>query len=301
MQSCGKFLEIYKKDKTFRVQTPEALDPEETNENVPWVATPVADVGSANPIVSRVFMQACDILSAAIFEIKVDKDRLISDLHSIKETLLTCERIFDKLYVETEEIRKEIESKGVELERGRMLNPFPHITDLDQQATAFLIQAKRALVLIGGLPQYFFDIPSRGAHFHKLEAQLKEKCGAETDLVRFVSGVADEVKHIVDLRNYQEHPDKKSTVIENYSLTPDVSVMAPQWTISGEESRFITEEMYDIVVFEFLLAESFFIHLVQHNLSTKFSYIFVQTREEDLDKNCPIMFRLEIDPSAYGL
>ena len=84
MQSCGKFLEIYKKDKTFRVQTPESLDPEQTNENVPWVATPVADVGSANPIVSRVFMQASDILSAAIFQTEVDTDSLRSELHSVK-------------------------------------------------------------------------------------------------------------------------------------------------------------------------------------------------------------------------
>lgn len=82
MQSYGNFLEIYKKDKTFRVQTPESLDPEETNENVPWVATPVADVGSANPIVSRVFIQACDILSAAILKSDVNKDDLIVELHS---------------------------------------------------------------------------------------------------------------------------------------------------------------------------------------------------------------------------
>lgn len=48
MCSCGKFLEIYKQDMTFRVQTPESIDPHETNPNAPWVASPVANVGSSN-------------------------------------------------------------------------------------------------------------------------------------------------------------------------------------------------------------------------------------------------------------
>lgn len=44
--SCGSFLEIYKQDITFRIRTPEAIDPEELNPNAPWVASPVANVGS---------------------------------------------------------------------------------------------------------------------------------------------------------------------------------------------------------------------------------------------------------------
>lgn len=300
MQSCGNFLEVYKRDKTFRVQTPESLDPDETNENIPWVATPVADVGSANPIVSRIFMQASDVLSAAIFENTVDKDSLRLAMHTIKETLLGCEKIFDKLYSETEAIREQIEKKGLELQRGRTLNPFPHVPELDQQAAAFLIQAKRALVQIGTLPKYFYDIPSRGANFHKIESQLRQDPSASDELADFVASVADEIQRIVYLRNFQEHPGEKSTTVTNYTLTPDVSILAPQWTLSGEESRFVTEDMYDIVVYILLLAESFFLHLVQHNLSRKFPYIIVQTREEDVDENCPIMFRLEIDPSAFA-
>ena len=44
MQSCGEFLEMYKVDKTFRVKSPESIDPEETNPNAMWVTSPTDDV-----------------------------------------------------------------------------------------------------------------------------------------------------------------------------------------------------------------------------------------------------------------
>ncbi|MEW4983922.1 MAG: hypothetical protein AB1Y26_11845 [Cycloclasticus sp.] len=40
MQSCGEFLEMYKVDKTFRVKSPESIDPEETNPNAMWITSP---------------------------------------------------------------------------------------------------------------------------------------------------------------------------------------------------------------------------------------------------------------------
>jgi hypothetical protein len=33
MCSCGEFLEMYKVDKTYRVQSPEGIDPKQTNPN----------------------------------------------------------------------------------------------------------------------------------------------------------------------------------------------------------------------------------------------------------------------------
>jgi hypothetical protein len=57
MCPCGQFMEIYKIDKTFRVQSPKSIDPEGINPNALWVTTPVSDVGSKNPIVSRILLQ----------------------------------------------------------------------------------------------------------------------------------------------------------------------------------------------------------------------------------------------------
>ncbi len=54
---CGEFLEIYTADKTFRVQSPDGIDPKRTNPNAPWIITPVQYVGSRNLIVSRILLQ----------------------------------------------------------------------------------------------------------------------------------------------------------------------------------------------------------------------------------------------------
>src|SRR5256885_2142638 len=77
MCSCGSFLEIYKTDKTFRVQSPEGIDPEQTNPNALWVTTPVSDVGSQNPIISRILLQNNEILQGACFQHEVDKKEII--------------------------------------------------------------------------------------------------------------------------------------------------------------------------------------------------------------------------------
>src|SRR3989304_10576983 len=88
MCPCGEFLEIYKVDKTFRVKTPEAIDPEKMNPNAPWVASPVDDVGSSNPIVARVLLQGHEILNSAPFEGEVNKDAVTTHLHDCKESLV---------------------------------------------------------------------------------------------------------------------------------------------------------------------------------------------------------------------
>lgn len=299
LQSCGKFLEVYKKDKTFRVQTPESIDPEETNPNAPWTATPVADVGSSNLIVARVFIQSCEMLEIASFEKNIAIDALKMELHGIKEDLLVCESILNSLDIEIEQVRKEVEEEGVKSENGRMLNPFPFISNLDGQAASFLIHAKRALIHIGRLPSYFANVPSRGANFHKLGKQLQDEYGSESDIAKLVLEAADTVKKIVDLRNYQEHPGKKETVVENFKLTPDVTIMAPRWHITGEDEKFINEDMGSSILFILQTAEAIFIYLILQNISKSFPFIIHRIPDEEIDDDKPVMFKLTLDVGQF--
>src|SRR6266508_202381 len=84
MCSCGEFLEIYKTDKTFRVQDPDTFDPGATNDNAPWLASPVADVGSSNIIIARVLLQAQEILRGAPIARQVDIEGTLQLLHRCK-------------------------------------------------------------------------------------------------------------------------------------------------------------------------------------------------------------------------
>ena len=56
--STGDALYVYKQDKTFRIDTPETIDPERTNPNAPFVVSAVEEVGTANWVVARVLLFA---------------------------------------------------------------------------------------------------------------------------------------------------------------------------------------------------------------------------------------------------
>lgn len=58
-------LEIYTPQETFKIQTPETIDPERTNPDAMWVNAKTHDVGSASPFVARTFIMASDILKMA--------------------------------------------------------------------------------------------------------------------------------------------------------------------------------------------------------------------------------------------
>ena len=131
MCPCGDFLEIYKVDKTFRVRTPETIDPDETNPDCPWIASPITDVGSANPIIARVLLQGHEILKASMFEGDVNKETVVEKLHACKDTLVACENVIKIVVGHIDRIVEEIHSKGIPIDTaGRTLNPFPEVPNL---------------------------------------------------------------------------------------------------------------------------------------------------------------------------
>ena len=62
MYPAGPFMEVFKIDKTFRVHTPEALDPGRKDPNMSFVVSATEGIGSGNLIVARVFIQISEAL-----------------------------------------------------------------------------------------------------------------------------------------------------------------------------------------------------------------------------------------------
>ena len=148
MQSCGEFLEIYKVDKTFRVKSPESIDPEGTNPNALWMTAPVDNVGSENPIVARVLLQSSDILNAGVFEKGLNKKETIILLHGCKEALIACEKISLRITKSVESICDSIQKRGIEKDNhGRGLNPFPQVNELETDCGTFLMRWGRSLII----------------------------------------------------------------------------------------------------------------------------------------------------------
>ena len=79
MCSCDGFLDVFKLDLTYRIQTPETIDPDRTNPHTPFVAAVADNLGSSNPIVARVLLQGLEILSGAVFDRRIDKEAVVRD------------------------------------------------------------------------------------------------------------------------------------------------------------------------------------------------------------------------------
>lgn len=302
MCPCGKFLEMYKADKTFYIQSPEGVDPDQTNQNAPWVTTPTDDVGSKNPIVSRILLQGYEILKAACFQREVNKEVVTVLLHTCKEQLLACEKIAKKVQAQIDEIIARINNDGIPTDNhGRALNSFPQVTDLTTECSTFLTYANRTIKTICHLPAEFIVLPSSDSNFEKLAIALSSALGADAPLSNFVNLNAGHIKHIIELRNFHEHPKEKKTVIENFRCTPHRDATVPQWYVSGDDARPIKEEMTRIVNYLLEVAEAMVIYLVIATVRKEIPYVMEKIEESKINPDVPIKYRLTIDASKLKM
>lgn len=292
-------LEIYKIDKTFRAISPDGMDPEKTNPNMPWVITEHSDVGSAHPVVARILLQSEDILKSTLFEREVAKEAILSILHDTKEQILVCEKIYIDLSGEMFQIEKPIQENGVEMDdRMRSINPFPKITNLDEICSRYLFSAKRVIHNCARMVNLFYGTGIDLPRFDKIKNWALRNIGEDSHLYHLASSQEKEIVHILDLRNYLEHPTKdKKTEIKNYALLPNMSINCPQWFVTGENPEYILDGMDRMNRFIFLFSESLFLHSALENASKNYPFVIYQEVEEKVDEKCPILFRMSLDDS----
>jgi len=303
MCNCGEFLEIYKIDKTFQVTSTRSVNPKETNKNEMWTAFPVADVGSGNPIIARVLLQGQEILKAAVFDRKIDKEVIIRQLHSCKELLLANENITHKISASIDSIIYQINSNDLPMDgNGRVINPFPQVPDLDAQCSAYLIQANKVIKLICELPRLFISLERVDSNFDHLGNRLEKVLGNNSQLTVFVRKHADGIRHIVELRNYYEHPQKrKRTIIDNFHLLPGSGIQVPVWHLSDDVPRSIKEEMIAANLYLRDVVETMLILLVMHCVTRKIPYVILIGTADQIDKKVPIKYRLSLDVSKLKI
>lgn len=298
MCSCADFLEVYKEDVTFRVRTPESIDPGRTNPNARFVAAITDSVGSSSPAVARILLQGRDILDAAGFERAVDKPAVVQGLHSCKEAVVVCEKAAARVAGRVDAIVAEVQASGVKRDsRGRALNPFPQVPALDSDATAFLIHAKRAIHDICRLPSIFLPMPPKDNNFDSLAKTLEQAVGVTTPVTGFVQANAPVARYLIELRNHQEHPGAKRTIVDNFALMPDDTISLPMWYVSGETPRPVAAEMREATAFLVEMAEAILILLVMHTVDKRFPFIIQEYEAAEINPKIPIKYRLSADLS----
>jgi len=300
MYGLKDFMEVYKSDHTFRIQTPEILDPGETVPDIPWVVSEVPGVGSANPIVARVFVQSAEALAQKTFKTKVDDKQILELMHACKEDLLICEGVHARLKPEYLDIVGKIERKELAQE-GRVLNPFPQIPDLTAHATAFLTASKRASQRVAAMFSEFYGAQINNPRFDKILAHVTRHRPDYQKYIQFLDENLKTVTSILDLRNFQEHPtSSKKTTINNFRLTPK-GIRPPSWQVTGNPESPMIDDMGTILEFMISFAESNFFYCLLDSIGGWIPWRLVELPEDKRNKDCPIRYKLEIDISQLPI
>jgi len=296
MCPCGDFLEIYKEDTTFRLQTPEGVDPNRTNPDAPTVAMVADRIGCANPIVARVLLQAREILERALFEKPVDKDAVVQILHSIKESLVACYKAAASVGRSVDDIVTRAENAGIPIDAARRVIPsLPQVPDLDEEVTRFLVAAKRAIKAICSLAPQFIELDGEDSNLDHLAARV-ERCVEEgAPLKEFLQAYADVSKYLIELRNCQEHPKKtRRTHVNNFRVLPHGQIAAPMWYVTGETPQPIRAEMDAAIDRLVEMAEGMLIHLVMERIGERIPLVIRELPPAEIDRRKPIKYELTL-------
>jgi hypothetical protein len=303
MCSCGAFLEIYKEDTTFRFETPETIDPDRTNPNAPFVAMVSERIGTSNPIVARVLLQGRDIVQSAFLPNVVDKEKVIIELHDIKEALITCFKASTTVNKHVRELSEQISHQGVATDRyGRTLPSLPQVPDLEPLCTQFLIAAKRAVRSICTLPSLFWDLDRVDTNFDHLAKRLQLVLDEDHPVTMFVRDRADIVRYLTVLRNGQEHPTAdERTHVDNFRVLPDGTLRAPSWYLTGQDPAAINVDMAAGIEWLVEITEDLVVYLVDSRLGGGLPYALEVIPDAEIDPKKPIRYRLTIalSPSPH--
>ncbi len=294
------FLEIFTEHASYKVRSPESIDPEETNPNAPWVTSKASDFGSSNKVVARILLQSEEMLNTAMFkEGTINKGEVLKLIYECKDALLICEKIYQRVKDKSDEIAKELNDNGLSVENGgRYINSFPQIPNLDEEATNYLINIKRSIGKICFLVEMFLPVDKRDNNVEHIVKRIKKLNNPNYDkLIEFLNNYKDGIKHLIELRNYQEHPGEKVTNIENYKLMPDGKISVPFWYVTGKESSSIIDEMGSAIDYVISLNETMLVHLIFLTIDSIFPYFVEEILDENIDKKTPIKYRLSIDVS----
>lgn len=295
--SMPDWLETYKVDRTFRIQTPDCIDPDRTKPDVPWSWHISDEAGASNPIIARVFIQCAEALQSHRPK-RGDPHLLTVALHTCKEDLRNAEKAFQRIADALNKIAEQIKSAGGLKPKRGVVENLPLIPNLEHDATIFLTSAKRAIQSIAEVLNQFYGITISNARFDKGQAQLKALTPPPSELLKQLDGFSALIDRVLKLRNFQEHTPKK-TIVENIRLTAN-GILPPSWRVDPEAPVEIVPEMNSIIGGIINLAETCFFIGLMDSLDIPpgpFAYVIEEIPEAQREGTA-LLYRVELKFTA---
>jgi hypothetical protein len=267
----------------------------------------LSDHGIENPIVARLSVQTKELLN--FYNLSGEQKEEIFGLMflNIQPRLLACFRIMEQLRQEVREQQKRIDKVGLEFQAQGKVYTTPSILDLQLHAETFLYNGKSSLRELTNIFKILFSKDfKQEARFDNVLKWSNEEFGADDSLSKMMKD--DEgswIKKIVRMRNAVEHPGGYSGTlhIEDFSSIEkegEILIIEPMWYLNIEEKSPIVHEM-DVMVANLLTFCEETLILCLEKCSKTSPYVIMEIPEQERDVECPIRFRVTIDPSNIKL
>lgn len=291
MINFGEFMEVYTAQSTFKMMSPDSIDPERKYETVPWVYTKVSDYGASNLLIANSVVLANDFLTQLFSNEDSKRIEIINKVKDIKDVFVEYLSSLDSF---VEEFNREVEKfrMNEHVMNGKAHAYFPQLKGLDGYATDFLILAKRSIQEVSVLVNLFLPLKSKHGRIDKLLQEIEENHQSAETLIRVLKEHLRMCEYIYKLRNAQEHAatTKYPLIVNNFSIENGNQLNVPKWGIKGDELKCIHEEAKDMLSFLLMFFEEVFISSVMQIFPSFPKYEIVYN--EPLNETKPVHYSL---------
>lgn len=293
MIDFGEFMEVYTEQSTYKLMTPDSIDPKREHQNVPWVYTKISDFGASNPLVANTVIMTDEFLRQLYSNEDINRIQIISKARDIKSVLLNYLLSLQSLIDNSNaEIKKFIENESVM--NGKAHAYFPQLKGLDGYATDFLISAKRCIQEVSVMVSFFLPLKRKHGRIDKLLQEVKANNTEATTLINVLKEYLPMCEHIYSFRNAQEHAATTDTplIVNNFSFENGNELNAPKWGLQGQGLKYVYEEANEILSFLISFFEEVFLSCVSLVFPAfpKYERVF----NENPVKENPVRYRLHL-------
>lgn len=293
MINFGDFMEVYTEHSTYKLMTPDSIDPERKHENVPWVYTKISDFGASNPLVANTVIMANDFLNQLYASEDSNRIQIIGKVKDIKNVLLNYLQSLQLLLDNSNsELEKFYQNKH--MMNGKAHAYFPQLKGLDGYTTDFLISAKRCIQEVSVMVNYFLPLKNKHGRIDRLLQDIKVNHQGATMLINVLKEHLPMCEHVYNLRNAQEHAATTDTplIVNNFSLEHGNELNPPKWGMRGGELKCVHEEANEILWFLITFFEEVFLSCASLIFPKfpKYEIIF----NENPKKENPVRYRLHL-------
>lgn len=294
---------IFKPDCHLIVNPPESIDPDQTNDHLPWSGNTYFEFGSKNQIIARLLLQTCEIMKSVPLRTTVNKKEVTDYILQGSVHLVKCQSICEALNVE---VQSTIDSTPIGLNHfNSQFIALPRVENVNGKAASFLTHMKLYLQFIAKVVGTMFNKIYDGPHFHKILSDVENKYGIDDQLASYLRETQPWVKTLVHMRDALEHPKKnpdEALLINDFSLQADMSIRPPHWIFKkGNVNGDIVIDMVNMTEGALVFGENMILACLDKIKNDRFPIAFYKVPDQQIDPNLPIRVRATIDPSKLKM